>query len=137
MVSNTLLRVQYESSIRPFSASIIFQTNICIQSRRYVPSTIVSYACVFLYSSKGALPFSKYLYYVNTSLSVPTRCVWFSVIIGILLGTIALAGNTASSAIFALAVVGQYSCYTTAIVARWMGGSEFEKGPFHMGILVS
>ncbi|KAE9388079.1 amino acid transporter [Gymnopus androsaceus JB14] len=90
---------------------------------------------VFAFSRDGALPFSKYLYYVNTSLSVPTRCVWFSVTVGSLLGLIPLAGNAASSAIFALAVVGQYSCYSTAIVARWIGGGEFEKGPFHMGVL--
>lgn len=85
----------------------------------------------------GALPFSKYLYYVNESLSVPIRCVWFSATVAILLGLIPLAGNAASGAIFAMGVVGQYICYSTAIMARWLGGTAFEKGPFHVGVLVS
>ncbi|KAJ3980702.1 amino acid/polyamine transporter I [Lentinula detonsa] len=90
---------------------------------------------IFAFSRDGALPFSKYLYYVNESLSVPTHCVWFTAIIAILLGLIPLAGNAASGAIFAMAVVGQYICYSTAITARWVGGTAFKKGPFHMGVL--
>ncbi|KIK65794.1 hypothetical protein GYMLUDRAFT_38280 [Collybiopsis luxurians FD-317 M1] len=90
---------------------------------------------VFAFSRDGALPFSKYLYYVNTSLSVPTRCVWFCITISILLALIPLAGAAASGALFSLAVVGQFTCYTTAITSRWLGGRDFEKGPFHMGAL--
>ncbi|KAJ3803869.1 amino acid/polyamine transporter I [Lentinula aff. lateritia] len=90
---------------------------------------------VFAFSRDGALPFSEYLYYVNESLSVPIRCVWFSATVAILLGLIPLAGNAASGAIFAMGVVGQYICYSTAIMARWLGGTAFEKGPFHVGIL--
>ncbi|KAJ3845790.1 hypothetical protein EV368DRAFT_70433, partial [Lentinula lateritia] len=68
---------------------------------------------VFAFSRDRALPFSKYLYYVNESLSVPIRCVWFSATVAILLGLIPLA----------------------AIMARWLGGTAFEKGPFHVGVL--
>ncbi|KAJ3825802.1 amino acid/polyamine transporter I [Lentinula raphanica] len=90
---------------------------------------------VFAFSRDGALPFSGYLYYVNEYLSVPTHCVWFAAIVAVLLGLIPLAGNAASGAIFAMAVVGQYICYSTAITARWLGGTVVEKGPFHMGIM--
>ncbi|KAJ3843638.1 amino acid/polyamine transporter I [Lentinula raphanica] len=87
---------------------------------------------VFAFS---ALPFSNTLYYVQGSSSVPLRCVWASASVSILLGLIPLAGNAASGAVFALAVVGQYICCSTAIMARWLGGREFKKGPFHMGVL--
>ncbi|KAJ3763379.1 amino acid permease-domain-containing protein [Lentinula raphanica] len=83
-----------------------------------------------------ALPFSNTLYHVQGSSSVPLRCVWASASVSILLGLIPLAGNAASGAVFALAVVGQYICCSTAIMARWLWGREFKKGPFHMGVLV-
>ncbi|KAF9074068.1 amino acid/polyamine transporter I [Rhodocollybia butyracea] len=107
-------------------AQYMMGTSVLISSSRQV----------FAFSRDGALPLSKYLYYVNRSLSVPTRCVWFSAAGGMLLALIPLAGNAASNAIFALAVVGQFTCYSTAIAARWLGGrKEFEKGPFHTGIM--
>ncbi|KAJ3720220.1 hypothetical protein DFJ43DRAFT_1042580 [Lentinula guzmanii] len=79
---------------------------------------------IFAFSRDGALPFSKFLYHVKKSFSVPTR--WL----------IPLAGNAASGAVFAMCVVGQYICYSTAIMARWFGGRVFEKGTFHMGVLI-
>ncbi|KAJ4485271.1 amino acid/polyamine transporter I [Lentinula aciculospora] len=106
-------------------AQFMMGTSILVSSSRQI----------FAFSRDGALPFSNYLYYVNKSLSVPTRCVWFSAAIAVLLALIPLAGNAASGAIFALAVVGQYICYSTAISARWLGGTVFEKGPFHLGVL--
>ncbi|KAJ3925130.1 MAG: hypothetical protein NXY57DRAFT_1032728, partial [Lentinula lateritia] len=36
-----------------------------------------------------------------------------------------------------MGLVGQYICYSTAIMAWWLGGTAFEKGPFHVGVLLS
>ncbi|KAF9254651.1 amino acid transporter [Marasmius fiardii PR-910] len=96
----------------------------------------VSSRQVFAFSrDAGALPFAKYLYHINKSQGIPTRCVWFSAICGTLLALIPLAGAAASGAIFALAVVGQYVCNTTVILARWLGPGEFKHGPFDLGIM--
>ncbi|KAJ3992755.1 amino acid/polyamine transporter I, partial [Lentinula boryana] len=59
---------------------------------------------IFAFSRDGALPFSKFLYHVKKSFSVPTHCVWVSAIIAALLGLIPLAGNAASGAVFAMSV---------------------------------
>jgi amino acid transporter len=85
----------------------------------------------------GALPFSKYLYYIDPSKGVPTRCVCFGVTGAVLIGLIALAGPAAAGAIFSMAVVGQYVCNATVIATRWIGGKEFKHGPFNLGFMVS
>ncbi|KAJ8095070.1 hypothetical protein PM082_010289 [Marasmius tenuissimus] len=90
---------------------------------------------MFAFSRDGALPFSRYLYYISPSQGIPSRCVWCSLGAAVLLGLIPLAGPAASSGIFALAVIGQYTCNATVICARWLGPSEFKPGPFYLGIM--
>jgi hypothetical protein len=63
--------------------------------------------------------------------------VWACAFVAALIGLIALAGQTASGAIFAMSVVGQYICNATVIVCRFFGGSQFTPGPFYLGVLVS
>ncbi|KAJ6554278.1 amino acid permease-domain-containing protein [Mycena capillaripes] len=87
----------------------------------------------FAFSRDGALPFAKYLYHINSWTGTPVRCVWFDTAGAMLLGLIPFAGPTAASAIFALVVVGQYIANTIPIAARYLGGQEFKRGPFHLG----
>ncbi|KAJ8095069.1 hypothetical protein PM082_010288 [Marasmius tenuissimus] len=85
--------------------------------------------------TRGALPFSKYLYYISPSQRIPSRGVWFSAFFAVLLGLIPLAGPTASGALFSLIVIGQYVCITTVIYARWFGPTEFQPGPVNLGTM--
>ncbi|ESK88339.1 gaba permease [Moniliophthora roreri MCA 2997] len=89
----------------------------------------------FAFSRDGALPFSKYLYYINPSTKIPSRCVCFGVVCSILLGLVGLAGPVAAGAIFSMSVVGQYVCNATVITARWLGGNQFKHGPFNLGFM--
>ncbi|KAK1224154.1 hypothetical protein PQX77_012958 [Marasmius sp. AFHP31] len=77
----------------------------------------------------------RYLYYISPSQGIPSRCVWCSLGAAVLLGLIPLAGPAASSGIFALPVIGQYTCNATVICARWLGPSKFKPGPFYLGIM--
>ncbi|KAI6130304.1 amino acid/polyamine transporter I [Pisolithus croceorrhizus] len=90
---------------------------------------------IFAYSRDRALPLSGILCRVNKSASAPVNAVWFAVICAILLGLLAFAGTQAISAIFPLAINALYTAYSITIAARWLGNSNFRRGPFHLGIL--
>ncbi|KAJ7845755.1 APC amino acid permease [Mycena leptocephala] len=88
----------------------------------------------FAFSRDGALPFARYLYHINSRTGIPVRCVWFDTGGAMLLGLIPFAGPAAAGAIFSLVVVGQYIANTVPIAARYLGGQEFKRGPFHLGV---
>ncbi|KAJ6529034.1 amino acid/polyamine transporter I [Mycena vulgaris] len=89
----------------------------------------------FAFARDGALPFSKYLYNINSVTGTPVRCVWVDTVCAMLLGLISFAGPAASGAIFSLVVVGQYIVNSIPIAARYLGGQPFKRGPFHLGVL--
>ncbi|KAJ7697014.1 hypothetical protein B0H17DRAFT_928678, partial [Mycena rosella] len=76
----------------------------------------------FAFSRDGALPFSRFLYKINSVTGTPVRCVWFSATCAALLGLIIFAG----------------CCRCTFHARRrraiFLGGQPFKKGPFHLGV---
>ncbi|KAF8130903.1 amino acid/polyamine transporter I [Mycena galopus ATCC 62051] len=88
----------------------------------------------FAFSRDGALPFSRFLYKINSVTGTPVRCVWFAATSAGLLGFITFAGPAATGALFTLSVVGQYVANSIPITARLVGGQPFKKGPFNLGI---
>ncbi|KAJ6613810.1 amino acid/polyamine transporter I [Mycena sp. CBHHK59/15] len=88
----------------------------------------------FAFSRDGALPFSRYLYNINSYTGTPVRCVWFSATCATLLGLIPFAGPAAAGSIFSLVVVGQYLANSMPVAARHLGGQDFKRGPFHLGV---
>jgi len=89
----------------------------------------------FAFSRDGALPFSKYLYRMNSYTKTPVNTVWFSAVGAALLGLLAFAGTAAINAIFSVSVVGLYVAYSIPIVCRFAFSSSntFEPGPFYLG----
>ncbi|KAJ7511673.1 APC amino acid permease [Mycena galericulata] len=87
----------------------------------------------FAFSRDGALVFSKILYKINSFTGTPVRCVWFSATIAAALTLLTFAGPAATGAIFSLGVIGQYIGNSVPIAARYLGGQQFEKGPFYLG----
>uniref|UniRef100_A0A0W0FUX8 Putative APC amino acid permease n=1 Tax=Moniliophthora roreri TaxID=221103 RepID=A0A0W0FUX8_MONRR len=88
---------------------------------------------VFAFCRDGALPFSKWTYYVDPRTHAPTHAVWLSAVLSILLGALAFAGPNAINAVFSLVITGQYAAYGIPIVARWLGGRDFKAGPVSFG----
>ncbi|KAJ7700705.1 APC amino acid permease [Mycena rosella] len=86
------------------------------------------------FARDGALPFSSFFHRINSTTGTPVNCVWMCAGSAILLGLLAFAGPTAINAIFSLAVACQYIAYSIPISARFLGGKEFKRGPFHLGI---
>ncbi|GAB1521707.1 hypothetical protein RhiTH_004804 [Rhizoctonia solani] len=90
---------------------------------------------VFAFSRDGAMPFSGFLYRMNSHTKTPVNTVWFSVFISALLGLLAFAGEAAIGAVFALSVIGLYIAYSIPIGARFLfKGHNYKPGPFNLGV---
>ncbi|KAI0668854.1 APC amino acid permease [Trametes maxima] len=87
----------------------------------------------FAFSRDGALPFSKYLYRMNSYTKTPVNTVWFTAVSAILLGLLAFAGDTAINAIFTMSITALYVAYSIPIAARFLGDNDFTPGPFNLG----
>ncbi|EMD30994.1 hypothetical protein CERSUDRAFT_127671 [Gelatoporia subvermispora B] len=71
----------------------------------------------------------------ESSHGAPVNCVWASAFVAALLGLLPFAGGAASSAIFSLAIMGQYVAYSIPISSRFLGGKAWVPGPFSLGRL--
>lgn len=91
----------------------------------------------FAFARDGALPLSKLLYRVNTYTGTPINTVWFDCGAALLIGSLALLGRGAISAVFTISVTATYVEYMTPIVSRFVFENDFKPGPFSLGVLVS
>ncbi|KIL59816.1 hypothetical protein M378DRAFT_84638 [Amanita muscaria Koide BX008] len=90
---------------------------------------------IFAFSRDGGLPFSRYLYKVDHRVYAPVRCVWFVAAAALLLGLLSFAGTNAIGAVFSLVICSQNFSYAVPIIARFLGGQDLKRGPFHLGKL--
>ncbi|KAF7421017.1 GABA-specific high-affinity permease [Pleurotus ostreatus] len=88
----------------------------------------------FAFARDGALPFSSWLYRMNSYTKTPVNTVWFVAGCSILLGLLALAGATAISAVFSISITASYIAYAIPIAARFLGDNDFKPGPFSLGV---
>ncbi|KAG2143445.1 amino acid/polyamine transporter I [Suillus bovinus] len=88
----------------------------------------------FAFSRDGALPFSSFLYRMNSFTKTPVNTVWFVAIVSIILGLLSFAGPQAVNAIFSLSVTALYIAYAIPIIARFVFKNNFKPGPFNLGI---
>lgn len=91
----------------------------------------------FAFSRDGALPFSRYLYRMNSYTKTPVNTVWFCAFFSMLLGLLAFAGAQAINAVFSISVIALYVAYSIPIVARFVFNNDFKPGPFNLGRFVS
>ena len=90
---------------------------------------------IFAFSRDNALPFSGFLYRMNSHTQTPVHAVVFCAFFSLLLGLLSFAGPVAITAVFTMSIVCQYIVFTTPILARFLG-SGFVHGPFNLGALV-
>jgi len=89
----------------------------------------------FAFSRDGALPFSGWLYRMNSFTKTPVNTVWFSATGSIALGALVFAGTQAINAVFAISITALYVAYSIPIAARWIWRKEngWTPGPFSLG----
>ncbi|KAG6908706.1 hypothetical protein DXG01_003639 [Tephrocybe rancida] len=88
----------------------------------------------FAFSRDYALPFSSWLYRMNSYTKTPVNTVIYDGVLAIAFGCLAFAGDQAINAVFALSVVGNYIAYAIPIAARFIGDNKFKAGPFSLGV---
>lgn len=89
----------------------------------------------FAFARDGALPFSGWLYRMNSYTKTPVNTVWFCAAGSIALGALVFAGTQAVNAVFAISVTALYLAYSVPISARWIWRKEngWTPGAFSVG----
>ncbi|TFK35826.1 APC amino acid permease [Crucibulum laeve] len=88
----------------------------------------------FAFSRDSALPFSNWLYRMNSFTKTPVNTVCYDAILALALGLLVFAGDQAINAVFAISIISLYIAYAIPIAARFAGKNVFEPGPFTLGI---
>ncbi|KAK7035352.1 hypothetical protein VNI00_011883 [Paramarasmius palmivorus] len=96
--------------------------------------TLTLWAFVVIVHRDHALPFSGWLYRMNSYTETPVNTVIFDASAALLLGLLIFAGDSAINAVFAISVTGLYVAYAIPIVARFAGKNDFKPGPFNLGV---
>ncbi|KIJ50209.1 hypothetical protein M422DRAFT_224818 [Sphaerobolus stellatus SS14] len=88
----------------------------------------------FAFSRDGGLPFSKYMYKINSFTKTPVNTVWYSAFLAALLGLLVLAGPSATNALFSVSIIGSNIAYSIPIAVRFIYSRDtFQPGPFSLG----
>ncbi|GMM30690.1 Uga4 protein [Martiniozyma asiatica (nom. inval.)] len=89
---------------------------------------------IWAFARDDGLPFSSFVKVVHPTLKVPLRAVLFAAVTGLALGCLCFAGSAASSALFSMAVSGNYVAWSTPVLLRLTSGKDrFKPGPFYLG----
>jgi amino acid transporter len=91
----------------------------------------------FAFARDGALPFSSYLYRMNSFTKTPVNTVWFTAFCSAVLGSLSFADPQATDSMFAISVTALYIAYAIPITVRFVFKNDFTPGPFSLGIFVS
>jgi amino acid permease (GABA permease) len=88
---------------------------------------------IYAFSRDGALPGSAFWHKVNPRTRTPTNGVWLAAVGAFILGLPYLWNSTAYAAVTSIAVIGLYVAYVLPTFLRLRLGSDFVRGPWHLG----
>jgi amino acid transporter len=93
---------------------------------------------IWAFARDDGLPFCSIVKVVNKKLRVPLRAICTACLIALSIGCLCLAGTAAASALFSIAVLGNYVAWCTPIFLRLtFGNHKFTPGSFYLGPLFS
>ncbi|WVR04519.1 hypothetical protein IAU60_001523 [Kwoniella sp. DSM 27419] len=118
--------------------SLAIWSFMCIAQLSMTSSLILpSSRQAFAFARDGALPFSKFLYHIDSYTGTPVRTVWLVIGAAIPLGALCFAdpvNYSAINAIFTLAILGPYVAYAIPIGSKLLWGRDtFVPGPWYLG----
>ena len=88
---------------------------------------------IYAFSRDGALPASAFWHRVNKRTRTPTNAIWLGAGFAFVLGLPYLWNATAYAAVTSIAVIGLYIAYVLPTFLRLRRGSNFNRGPWHLG----
>ncbi|KAI0727026.1 APC amino acid permease [Fomitopsis betulina] len=98
-----------------------------------VVAFVASSRQTFAFARDSGLPFSSFLYSIYPRTQTPVACALAVALTSALLGLLAFAGDSATSALFELGIVGLYIAYIIPIACRFAGRKTWTPGPFNLG----
>jgi amino acid permease (GABA permease) len=88
---------------------------------------------IYAFSRDGALPGSAIWHRVNKRTRTPTNAIWLAAVGALILGLPYLWNNAAYAAVTSIATIGLYIAYVSPTFLRLRLGSQFKRGPWHLG----
>jgi amino acid permease (GABA permease) len=88
---------------------------------------------IYAFSRDGALPASRVWHVVNKRTRTPTNAIWLAAGGALILGLPYLWNNAAYAAVTSIATIGLYIAYVIPTLLRRRQGSNFQRGPWHLG----
>ena len=88
---------------------------------------------IYAFSRDGALPGSRIWHHINAKTRTPTNAIWLAAGGALILGLPYLWNSTAYAAVTSIAVIGLYVAYVLPTFLRLRLGSNFQRGPWHLG----
>lgn len=88
---------------------------------------------IFAFSRDGALPFSGWVYRINSYTLTPVNSAWWSAACSAVFCLLGLINAVAVGAVFSLSVIGASIAYTIPIVARLLSPHKFKPGVWYLG----
>lgn len=89
---------------------------------------------IFAFSRDGALPFSGWVYRINSYTLTPVNSAWWSSAVSAVFCLLGLINAVAVGAVFSLSVIGASIAYTIPILARLLAPNDrFKPGVWYLG----
>lgn len=89
---------------------------------------------IFAFSRDGALPFSNWVYRINSYTLTPVNSAWFSTAVSAVFCLLGLVNAVAVGAVFSLSVIGASIAYVIPILARLLApDARFKPGVWYLG----
>ena len=88
---------------------------------------------IYAFSRDGAVPGSRIWHHINAKTRTPTNAIWLAAGGALILGLPYLWNSTAYAAVTSIAVIGLYVAYVLPTFLRLRLGSNFQRGPWHLG----
>jgi amino acid permease (GABA permease) len=88
---------------------------------------------IYAFSRDGALPGSRIWHVVNKRTRTPTNAIWLAAVGALILGLPYLWNSAAYAAVTSIATIGLYIAYVIPTLLRRRQGSNFQRGPWHLG----
>src|SRR5580693_1810358 len=88
---------------------------------------------IYAFSRDGALPGSDIWHRVNKRTRTPTNAIWLAAGGALILGLPYLWNSAAYGAVTSIATIGLYIAYVIPTFLRLRQGTNFQRGPWHLG----
>jgi amino acid transporter len=123
----------FETAIGATGAKLLLLVAIGAQLFCGMSSVTANSRMIYAFSRDGALPGSNLWHKVNKRTRTPTNAIWLAAAGALILGLPYLWNSAAYAAVTSIAVIGLYIAYVIPTFLRLRQGSNFQRGPWHLG----